>query len=157
MNKTYSIGEVAEMFHLSISTLHYYDKKGLLPFVEKNDSGHRAFTESDLQFIQTICCLKDTDMPIKDIRTYINYCMEGPSTIEKRKALLLAHKRQVLAKQEKIIKSLEGIDQKIEHYSLKNADFFIEEQLAYAMEEKRINHLANPFKKVSFSSKQKSP
>lgn len=146
MNKTYSIGEVAEIFHLSISTLHYYDKKGLLPFVEKNISGHRAFTESDLQFIQTICCLKNTDMPIKEISTYIHYCMEGPNTIEKRKSLLLAHKKRVLEKQEKMTKSLENIDQKIEHYSLKNAYSFIEEQLSYAIEEKRINHLANPFK-----------
>ncbi len=145
MNKIYSIKEVAELFGLSISTIHYYDKKGLFPFVEKNESGHRAFTESDLQFIKTVCCLKETGMAIKDIRTYINYCMAGPETIEKRKALLLQHKQQVLEKQARITESLKEIDEKIERYCSPQAATIVERQLQYAIEEKRINQLENPF------------
>ncbi|WP_369473136.1 MerR family transcriptional regulator [Secundilactobacillus kimchicus] len=57
---TYAIGDVAEKFNLSISTIRYYDKRGLLPFVSKNKSGHRAFTDSDLKMLYTVCCLKDT-------------------------------------------------------------------------------------------------
>jgi DNA-binding transcriptional MerR regulator len=76
---TYTIKEVSEIFDLSIYTLRYYDKQGLLPFVSKNASGYREFTESDLGFIYTICCLKNTGMPLKDIRTYIDYCMQGVS------------------------------------------------------------------------------
>ena len=47
MAETYTIKEVAEKFDLTISTIRFYDKKGLLPFVAKNDSGYREFTESD--------------------------------------------------------------------------------------------------------------
>ncbi|EGP8367258.1 MerR family DNA-binding transcriptional regulator, partial [Listeria monocytogenes] len=53
---TYSIKEVSKIFNLSIYTLRYYDKQGLLPFVSKNQSGYREFTESDLNLIHTICC-----------------------------------------------------------------------------------------------------
>lgn len=58
MLETYTIKDVAEKFNLTISTIRYYDKKGLLPFVEKNTSGYREFTNSDLSMIHTICCLK---------------------------------------------------------------------------------------------------
>lgn len=93
---TYSIKEVSKIFNLSIYTLRYYDKQGLLPFVSKNQSGYREFTESDLNLIHTICCLKNTGMSLKQIRTYIDYCMEGPVSIEARKQLLLDHRAAVL-------------------------------------------------------------
>ncbi len=95
---TYSIKEVSKIFNLSIYTLRYYDKQGLLPFVSKNQSGYREFTESDLNLIHTICCLKNTGMPLKQIRTYIDCVMEGPVSIEARKQLLLDHRKVVLEK-----------------------------------------------------------
>lgn len=94
MKKTYSIKEVADYFHLPISTIHYYDKKGLLPFVSKNEAGYRVFSESDFGFIKTICCLKNTGMPIKDIRTYIDLCMQGTASIQQRRELLQQHKKK---------------------------------------------------------------
>ncbi|MGC6768365.1 MerR family transcriptional regulator [Enterococcus sp. LJL51] len=94
---TYSIKEVSELFSLSIPTIHFYDKQGLLPFVSKNSSGHRAFTESDLYLMQPICCLKNTGMPIKDIRAFIDCVLKGPDTIAARKELLSTHKSNVLA------------------------------------------------------------
>ena len=64
---TYSIKEVAEKTNLSIYTLRFYDKQGLLPFVSRNASGYRTFTEGDLHLLKTICCLKETGMKIADI------------------------------------------------------------------------------------------
>ena len=69
----YSINDVAVRFKLSVHTIRFYDKKGLLPFVLRNQKGNRVFTESDLNMIQTICCLKDTGMLIRDIKKYIIY------------------------------------------------------------------------------------
>ncbi|MFV0561032.1 MAG: MerR family transcriptional regulator [Enterococcus sp.] len=143
---TYTIKEVAKIFNLSTYTLRYYDKEGLLPFVSKNESGYREFTEADLGLIHTICCLKNTGMPIKDIRTYITYCMEGPDTIPLRKELLLAHKKNVLENLEKIQENLKGIDQKLTTYSSPDAKEIITKQWQFSSWEKEQHDLENPYK-----------
>ena len=53
----YTIGQVAEMFHLPISTLRYYDKEGLFPNLERK-AGIRRFSEQELEALRVIECLK---------------------------------------------------------------------------------------------------
>ncbi|MGF7437177.1 MerR family transcriptional regulator [Lentilactobacillus senioris] len=145
MTKTYSIHEVAELFDLPISTIRYYDKKGLLPFVAKNEAGNREFTRADLGFIKTICCLKNTGMPIKNIRQYIQYCMQGPTSMAERHALLEHHRQQVLNEQAKIAANLVEIDRKIAKYSDPSSTELIANQLRIAGQEKVSLGLDNPF------------
>lgn len=76
---THSIGQVAKLMNLTVYTLRYYDKEGLLPFVERTPSGTRLFKESDLDALKIIECLKATGMPIKDIKNFIDWCSEGDS------------------------------------------------------------------------------
>ena len=137
MIRTNSIKEVADDFDLSISTIRYYDKKGLLPFVAKNEAGYRIFTDADLNLIKTIVCLKNTGMSIKDIRTYIEYVMDGPETIDQRKALLQRHKRQVLLKQQMLTENLKEIDIKLDRYDSPNATEIVGQQFEYLREEKQ--------------------
>lgn len=139
MIKTYTIKEVAEKFDLSVSQIRFYDKKGLLPFVSKNDSGYRIFSEADLQLIHTIVCLKNTNMSIKDIKQYIDYVMEGPETIELRKKLLNRHRRAVIQQQKLLAENLKEIDFKLDRYNSSNAYDIIQEQFAYLMNEKHVN------------------
>lgn len=146
MTNTYTIKEISNHFGISISTIRFYDKKGLLPFVSKNESGYRIFSESDMNFIKTICCLKDTGMPLKDIKNYINYCMLGTSTITNRKKLLLDHKKQILVQQKILKDSLEEINKKIQNYSSPNAVNLISAQINYTKEEKKQLNLKDPFK-----------
>lgn len=145
MEKIYSIKEVADYFDLPISTIRYYDKKGLLPFVSKNEAGYRVFSESDFGFIQTICCLKDTGMPIKDIRTYIGLCMGGIKTIPQRKKLLEQHQAKVIAKQRMLEKNLQEIDYKLQRYSATDATDLITSQINFVKQEKKDLHLKDPF------------
>ena len=63
----YSIGQVAEKLNLPCSTIRYYDKEGLLPFIQRKNSGVRVFSDSDINMLTIIECLKNTGMPIKDI------------------------------------------------------------------------------------------
>ncbi len=142
---TYTIKEVSEIFDLSIYTLRYYDKQGLLPFVSKNDSGYREFTESDLGFIYTICCLKNTGMPLKDIRTYIDYCMQGTSSIESRRQLLENHRQNVLEQLETLQTNLDEVDKKIEDYSSPDAEKIIAEKIQKTRLEKEKYALNDPF------------
>ena len=82
----YSIGQVAEMFGLPISTLRYYDKQGLFPNMERA-SGIRRFSNQEIEALRVIECLKRAGMEIKDIRQFMDWCAEGPSTYPQRKAM----------------------------------------------------------------------
>ena len=82
----YSIGQVAEMFGLPISTLRYYDKQGLFPKMERV-SGIRKFSETEIEALRVIECLKKTGLEINDIKQFMDWCVEGASTYPQRKAL----------------------------------------------------------------------
>ncbi|MFL0196290.1 MerR family transcriptional regulator [Clostridium sp. WILCCON 0269] len=138
---TYSIKDVSQILGLSIYTIRFYDKKGLLPFVSRNKSGNREFTESDLNLFKVICCLKNSGMQIKDIKKYIDFCMEGASTIDARKKILLEHRKEIMQQMEELNKNLEIVDFKIEIYESPNAIEIINEQRKQAYEEKRENKL----------------
>lgn len=113
----YSIKQAAEKVNLTEYTIRYYDKEGLLPFVERDKLGNRAFTEDDLEWLGLICCLKNTGMPIKQIKEFIRLCLDGDETLEIRKELLIEHRREVLRKISELKLNLEKINYKISHYT----------------------------------------
>ncbi|EHJ01921.1 MULTISPECIES: MerR family transcriptional regulator [unclassified Clostridium] len=112
----YSIAEVSEKTHLTPHTLRYYEKEGLLPFVERSDSGNRNFKEEDLEMLELICCLKNTGMPLKKIKDYIQLCIQGNSTVEIRREIFLKHREDVLNQMAELQKNLDKINCKIDHY-----------------------------------------
>ena len=114
--KKYSISEVAKHFSLTSYTLRYYDKEGLLPFVERTPSGIRIFKESDLGVIQIIECLKSSGMPIKEIKYFMEWCSEGDSTLQQRYEMFLERKAAVEAQMEELKRTLEVIDYKCSYY-----------------------------------------
>jgi len=87
---------MAKKLNVAPSTLRYYDKEGLLPFVERSDGGIRMFKDEDFEWLHIIECLKKTGMSIKDIKTFIDWCMEGDSTIEQRLQLIDRQREAVL-------------------------------------------------------------
>ena len=64
----YTVGEMAKILHVAPSTLRYYDKEGLLPFVERSSGGIRLFKDSDFEWLSMIERMKQTGMPIKEIK-----------------------------------------------------------------------------------------
>ena len=64
---SYTIQEVSRMTGIPTTTLRYYDKEGLLPFLERKPSGYRVFHDIDIASLQIVECLKRTGMPIADI------------------------------------------------------------------------------------------
>ncbi|MDF2943605.1 MAG: MerR family transcriptional regulator [Herbinix sp.] len=69
---TYSIGQISEILNISISSLRYYDKEGLLPLVNRTPGNIRVFDEADVECLKMIECLKTTGMQLKDIKTFLN-------------------------------------------------------------------------------------
>ena len=80
----YTVGEMAKKLDVPASTLRYYDKEGLLPFVERSSGGIRMFQESDFEWLQVIGCMKKAGMSIRDIRQYIELALRGDDTIDTR-------------------------------------------------------------------------
>ena len=83
----YTIGQVSKMFGLPISTLRYYDKQGLFPNMERR-SGIRKFSDTEIEALRVIECLKKSGLQIKDIKQFMDWCEEGASTYPQRKALI---------------------------------------------------------------------
>lgn len=114
---TYSIGQVAKRLGLTTHTLRYYDKEGLLPSVHKSSSGLRVFTEKDLEWLIIVECLKGCGMHLKDIKHYIDMCMQGDSTIAERLAMFKKQKEHLALQMEQLQAHMEKIDYKIAYYT----------------------------------------
>ena len=112
----YSIKEVADILGLPASTIRYYDKQGLLPFIERSDSGYRRFSENDLELLRIIECLKKTNMPIKDIRQFTAWLQQGDASIEQRQQMFLERRRAVEEQIEQLQETLKVIDDKCWYY-----------------------------------------
>ncbi|MDR3541615.1 MAG: MerR family transcriptional regulator [Desulfosporosinus sp.] len=112
----YTIGQVAEKFDLTAHTIRYYDKEGLLPFVDRSKAGNREFSDSDLNWLKLICCLKNTGMPIKQIKQYIEWCLQGDDTLEIRRQMFIDHRKEVLKQMDNLQENLKTIDYKLEFY-----------------------------------------
>lgn len=130
----YSIGQVSEMFNLPISTLRYYDKEGLFPNMERT-SGIRRFTDKEVEQLNLIECLKKSGLEIKDIKLFMDWCQEGPSTYEKRKELFENRKKEVLAEMKELEKTLAMIEFKCWYYETAMKDGS-EDRLAYMLPDK---------------------
>ena len=114
--KCYSIGEVAAKFNIPESTLRYYEKQGLLPLIERDEAGRRLFSEDQVALLATVICLKTTHMPISGIRQYMDWVLEGDSTVDLRLEMMRNHKDKVLDEIFLMTESLKRIDEKIECY-----------------------------------------
>lgn len=80
----YTIGDVAEIMDMPQSTIRYWDKKGLLPFVDRDKNGNRNFKDNDLNFLEVINCMKKSGLKIAQIKQFIDLCMQGDMTLEQR-------------------------------------------------------------------------
>ncbi|HHK5547212.1 TPA: MerR family transcriptional regulator [Bacillus thuringiensis] len=112
----YTIGQVAKMQHLTISQIRYYDKQGLFPFLQRNEKGDRVFDEEALKYLEMILYLKNTGMPIQKIKQFIDWSMEGESTILQRLELMKQQETNVLQLIQDTEKNLKKIQQKIAKY-----------------------------------------
>ncbi len=112
----YTIGQVAKMFDLPISTLRYYDKQGLFPML-KRESGIRNFSENEIEALRVIECLKKSGLEIKDIKLFMEWCSEGSTTYPNRFNLIHKQKEKVEAEIQELYKTLDMLNYKCWYYS----------------------------------------
>jgi len=95
----YSASEVSKKLGLTKDCLRYYEKVGLLPPIERDSNGYRVFSESDVEWVFLIRCLRDTDMKISKIKEYVSLLMNNcGSSIHERRDFLLEHKSYISKK-----------------------------------------------------------
>ena len=87
----YTIKQVSEMTGLSISTIRYYDKEGLLPDLQRKESGYRIFSNQDLKAIDLIECFKESGLTIREIRHFMSLVKQGDVTLAERLAIFQTH------------------------------------------------------------------
>ena len=112
-----SIAEAARRTGVSVHTLRYYERAGLVVTpVERTRSGRRRYQQEDLKWISICTKLRATGMPIRAIRHYAQLVSAGPGNEQERLALLRAHRADVTAKLAEIQEHLKLIDHKIDVY-----------------------------------------
>lgn len=118
----YTVGEMAKRLGIAPSTLRFYDKEGLLPFVERSSGGMRMFKDSDYEWLQIIECLKKTGMQLKDIREFVYMAMQGDDTIEPRLTLIRQQREAVLKQIAELQDTLNTLDFKCWYYETAKAN-----------------------------------
>lgn len=112
-----TIADAAREAGVSVHTLRYYERAGLLAPIDRNGSGHRRFTAEDLDWVVACTKFRATGMPIRRLREYAELVRAGEGNEAARLELLQAHRRDVLRRLAEIQHNLELIDYKIDLYS----------------------------------------
>lgn len=111
-----TIQEVAEQTGLSSHTLRYYERIGLIQPIDRADSGHRRYNEDDVGWIEFLKKLRQTGMPIREMKQYADLMWQGDHTAGARRKLLELHGERMRAQIEELNDCLSCIEWKIEHY-----------------------------------------
>lgn len=117
MAKNLIIGEVAAQFGLTVPTIRYYDQEGLIPNLQKNESGQRVFTAENIDALQIIECLKDSGMAIKDIKQFMQWVSEGDETLYNRRDMFVRLRAQMQEKMNRLQQTMHVLDYKVGYYS----------------------------------------
>ena len=117
VTKKMTIKDVAERTGLSVYTIRYYAREGLLPGVERGKNGIRYFTEADLESVYIIECLKNCDMSIEEMKDFTRWTLEGDSTIDQRLALFQDKYNLMQEKMWRMQETLEALQYKVWFYN----------------------------------------
>lgn len=112
----YTIKDAAKIMNVPTSTIRFYDKEGLLPFMERMESGYRIFSDSDLAMLRTIDCLKKTGMPLKEIRQFITWVQQGDASLSERYEMFLERKKVVEEQMAELQSTLDIVNFKCWYY-----------------------------------------
>ena len=111
-----TIAEVSKKTGLSTDTLRYYERIGIIPEVERSESGIRNYTDYDLGWIEFSKCMRNSGMSIESIIEYIKLYNKGDATLEARKQLLVSQRDAMQEKLNELQATLDKLNKKIENY-----------------------------------------
>ncbi len=115
METEFSIQQVAQQTGLSIDTLRYYERIGLLEPVRRASSGHRRYRQKDLDWLRLLIDLKETGMPLAEMIHFAQLRRQGDATATERLLILEQHQRTLEQQMQKLEQHRSALRQKIAH------------------------------------------
>lgn len=113
-----TIKEVSKKFGITMDTLRYYERVGMIPPVTRSASGHRDYQKDDLNWVGLAICMRSAGLPVEGIALYVKLFREGNSTISERHQLLINQKKRLLDQRNQIDETIERLDKKIARYEI---------------------------------------
>lgn len=126
------IAEVSERYGISQDTLRYYERIGLLPPVNRSESGIRDYNEIDVRRVEFIKCMRSAGLPVEVLIEYVGLVQQGDRTIEARREILKEQRSGLAARIAEMQKTLDLLDHKIDVYE--NAVLKREKEIAQISE-----------------------
>ncbi|GHU22065.1 MerR family transcriptional regulator [Spirochaetia bacterium] len=111
-----TIAEVGKKYELSIDTLRYYERIGLLPPVKRGRGGFREYDEEACNWVYFIKCMRNAGITVEALTEYVALFQQGASTIPARKALLVEQRELLAKRSQEIVETLARLDKKIDGY-----------------------------------------
>ena len=113
----YTMKQACEKTGLSYETLKFYCNQGLVPGVKRDANNRRVFDDRDINWINSLNCLKNCNMGIAEMQEYLKLCLEGPGTIPIRQEILKKKREQLVLELKRIQDSIDYIDWKQGFYA----------------------------------------
>jgi DNA-binding transcriptional MerR regulator len=110
------IAEVSEQYSISSDTLRYYERVGLIPTVNRSESGIRDYNELDLQRVEFVKCMRSAGLPVEVLIEYMALVQQGDKTIEARKEILIEQREKLAARMKEMQETLRLLNYKIDVY-----------------------------------------
>ncbi len=110
------IAEVSKRYGLSADTLRYYERIGLIPPVNRMNSGIRDYTEEDCRWVKFAKCMRSAGLQIEVLIEYVTLFQQGDRTRECRKQLLIEQHDKLQVQIEEMQQTLDRLDKKIARY-----------------------------------------
>jgi DNA-binding transcriptional MerR regulator len=116
---TFTVKQLSDKFNVSVHTIRFYDDQGLFPDVTRDPHGTRLFTETHLEWINLVLCLRNTGMSIADIKHFVELCEIGDSTNLERYNIIINQKKKAEEDLKEMQKRLEVLCHKENYYGNK--------------------------------------
>lgn len=111
-----TIKEVSEQYGITVDTLRYYERVGVIPPVTRTESGIRNYQANDLAWVKNAVCLRDAGVPIEMLIEYVKLTEIGDQSYSSRRNLLAEAREEVLAARKKYDIALAKLNYKIAMY-----------------------------------------
>ncbi|WP_233185254.1 MerR family transcriptional regulator [Paenibacillus sonchi] len=112
----FTIGQVAAKVGLNIGAIRFYERKGLLDPVVRNEQNNRLYTDDEINWLIFLRCLRETGMSVEEIKKYYDMVKAGTSTLPERIKLIQDQKQALLDDIDKKKAQLVHLEHKLERY-----------------------------------------